>query len=101
MKNIVDNPHDCVGGVSLSMFIRFPDLYACLLEIDCGVPGVLYNGFIDGEKTKLDSIINYRCTDGTTFIGRNESAICQPDGSWSNPLPKCLGMFLYIQLFLF
>lgn len=66
-----------------------------LPEINCGHPGQLWNGWLENisSGTGLGASIIFRCQDGMKMEG-NGSAICQSDGSWSHPLPQCLGMVL-------
>lgn len=59
-------------------------------QIDCGSPGNLPNGYLEGRKTSLGSLITFRCFDETTFVGITNSSICTESGKWSNPLPSCL-----------
>ncbi|CAH2056897.1 unnamed protein product, partial [Iphiclides podalirius] len=60
-------------------------------EINCGHPGQLWNGWLENisSGTGLGASIIFRCQDGMRMEG-NGSAICQSDGTWSHPLPKCL-----------
>ena len=59
-------------------------------QIDCGSPGNLPNGYLEGTKTSLGNMITFRCFDETTFVGVSNSTICTESGKWSNPLPSCL-----------
>ena len=59
-------------------------------QIDCGSPGNLPNGFLEGRKTTLGSVITFRCFDETTFVGTTNSTTCTESGKWSHPLPNCL-----------
>ncbi|KOB66896.1 Sushi, von Willebrand factor type A, EGF and pentraxin domain-containing protein 1, partial [Operophtera brumata] len=61
-------------------------------EINCGHPGQLWNGWLENisSGTGLGASIIFRCQDGMKMEG-NGSAVCQSDGSWSYPLPMCLG----------
>nr|XP_003703173.1 PREDICTED: uncharacterized protein LOC100877094 [Megachile rotundata] len=60
-------------------------------EIDCGSPGVLYNGWIENIEagTGLGASIIFRCNDHMKLEG-NTSSVCQSDGKWRYPLPQCL-----------
>ncbi|KAF4525716.1 hypothetical protein B566_EDAN011893 [Ephemera danica] len=64
----------------------------CQQEVNCGHPGVLYNGWLEGIEggTMLGASIIFRCQEGMTMFG-NASTVCQLDGTWRYPLPKCLG----------
>lgn len=61
-------------------------------EVNCGHPGHLYNGWLEGIEggTMLGASIIFRCREGMVLEG-NSSTVCQMDGSWRYPLPKCLG----------
>ncbi|XP_042893956.1 complement receptor type 2-like [Penaeus japonicus] len=59
-------------------------------QINCGSPGVLYNGWLDGSYTTLGAKVIFRCNDNMLYEGHPEQqAVCQRDGTWSHPLPKC------------
>ena len=60
-----------------------------LIEINCGHPGLLVNGFynITGEF-KFNSIVRYSCFGGFQLEG-SSMRICLKNGSWSGTLPKC------------
>nr|CAD7445089.1 unnamed protein product [Timema bartmani] len=60
-------------------------------EINCGHPGNLYNGWLENIEagTGLGASIIFRCHDGTKLEGHT-SSVCQIDGHWRYPLPKCL-----------
>ncbi|CAB3368986.1 Hypothetical predicted protein [Cloeon dipterum] len=64
----------------------------CLTEVNCGHPGHLYNGWLEGIEggTMLGASIIFRCREGMVLEG-NSSTVCQMDGTWRYPLPKCLG----------
>ncbi|GLH01645.1 CSON007528 protein, partial [Gryllus bimaculatus] len=66
------------------------ELPACV-QINCGHPGPLYNGWIENIEsgTGLGASIIFRCHDGMKLEG-NTSSVCQIDGRWRYPLPKCL-----------
>ena len=61
-----------------------------ITAVDCGDPGQLYNGYIDGRRQTYGSVIRYRCLDGTKFDGLAMSATCLETGQWSFPTPRCL-----------
>ena len=60
-----------------------------LIEINCGHPGLLVNGFynITGEF-KFNSVVRYSCFGGFQLEG-SSMRICLKNGSWSGTLPKC------------
>ncbi|CAL4084147.1 unnamed protein product, partial [Meganyctiphanes norvegica] len=59
-------------------------------EINCGHPGQLSNGWLENIEhgTALGASIIFRCHPNMTIEG-DQSTVCQADGSWSKPLPKC------------
>lgn len=61
-------------------------------EINCGHPGVLYNGWLENIEagTGLGASIIYRCHPGMLLVG-NTSTVCQIDGRWRYSVPECLG----------
>lgn len=65
-----------------------------LAEINCGSPGILYNGWLEGSRMTLHAVIEFHCIEGMTFEGENERTVCQSDGTWSTPFPKCHGLFV-------
>nr|KAG5703035.1 hypothetical protein BaRGS_016196 [Batillaria attramentaria] len=60
-------------------------------EINCGVPGPLWNGYLDGHRTTVGAVYFYRCNIRTKFNGESFSTQCLENGQWSYPTPKCLG----------
>jgi hypothetical protein len=60
-------------------------------EINCGSPGILPNGWLEGTRTTLHAVVTFRCQEGMTFEGPSYRTICQADGRWSHPLPRCYG----------
>lgn len=58
-------------------------------EINCGSPGILPNGWLEGTRTTLHAVVTFRCQEGMTFEGPSYRTICQADGRWSHPLPRC------------
>ncbi|KAJ8978205.1 hypothetical protein NQ317_014721 [Molorchus minor] len=60
-------------------------------EINCGHPGRLWNGWLENIEggTGLGASIIFRCHEGMLLKG-NSSSVCQIDGTWRYPLPKCL-----------
>jgi len=64
------------------------------IEIDCGSPGELHNGWLENTEsgTGLGATIIYRCQDGMLLVG-NSSTVCLADGQWRYPPPLCLGEF--------
>uniref|UniRef100_A0A1S4LTX8 C4b-binding protein beta chain, putative n=1 Tax=Ixodes scapularis TaxID=6945 RepID=A0A1S4LTX8_IXOSC len=60
------------------------------VEIDCGHPGHLHNGYVEFRVSTLNAKASYNCFDGMKFQGQANSSVCLDTGNWSNPLPKCL-----------
>ena len=63
------------------------------LEINCGSPGILPNGWLEGSRTTLHAVVTFRCEEGMTFSGPSYRTICQADGRWSHPVPRCYGEY--------
>ena len=59
-------------------------------EINCGTPGNLPNGWLEGTRSTLHAVVTFRCMEDMTFQGTSATTTCQADGTWSHPLPKCL-----------
>ncbi|XP_069937241.1 sushi, von Willebrand factor type A, EGF and pentraxin domain-containing protein 1 [Cherax quadricarinatus] len=60
-------------------------------EIDCGSPGDLYNGWLEGSRSNFGAVIKFRCNDNMKYEGYHDRRTeCQKNGTWSHPLPKCL-----------
>ncbi|XP_059177917.1 protein lev-9-like isoform X2 [Physella acuta] len=66
-------------------------LEATCEEINCGNPGPLHNGYLDGHSTTVGNILHFRCRERTRFNGTSFSTRCLENGQWSDPLPRCLG----------
>ncbi|XP_015785992.1 sushi, von Willebrand factor type A, EGF and pentraxin domain-containing protein 1-like isoform X2 [Tetranychus urticae] len=60
------------------------------VEIDCVLPLYLANGYIEGRRTSVGSVIWFKCYDEMVFMGPSASATCLENGTWSHPLPDCL-----------
>jgi hypothetical protein len=64
------------------------------LEINCGSPGILHNGWLEGSRTTLHAVVIFHCQPGVTFEGTSDRTVCQSDNTWSQSvMPKCLGTF--------
>ena len=46
-------------------------------EINCGSPGFLPNGWLEGTRNNLHAKITYRCAEGMTFEGTGHQSTCQ------------------------
>lgn len=60
-------------------------------EVNCGLPGPLWNGWLDGHRTTVGAIFFFRCNVRTKFNGTAFSTQCLETGLWSNSVPQCLG----------
>ncbi|XP_041370822.1 protein lev-9-like isoform X2 [Gigantopelta aegis] len=60
-------------------------------EINCGVPGPIWNGYLDGHRTTVGAVYFYRCHTRTKFKGASFSTQCLENGQWSYPPPLCMG----------
>ncbi|XP_077534783.1 sushi, von Willebrand factor type A, EGF and pentraxin domain-containing protein 1-like isoform X3 [Haemaphysalis longicornis] len=60
------------------------------VEIDCGHPGHLHNGYVEFRSSTLNAKATYNCFDGMKFQGESNTSVCLDTGNWSSPLPKCL-----------
>ncbi|KAL7300726.1 hypothetical protein TKK_0006705 [Trichogramma kaykai] len=60
-------------------------------EINCGPPGILYNGWIDNIEngTGMGASVIFRCKEHMKLEGHS-SSLCQMDGKWRYPVPQCL-----------
>uniref|UniRef100_A0A8C1UMN4 CUB and Sushi multiple domains 2 n=1 Tax=Cyprinus carpio TaxID=7962 RepID=A0A8C1UMN4_CYPCA len=58
------------------------------VPITCGHPGTPANGVTQGTQFNLNDIVRFACNPGYVLQGAIKSH-CQPNGQWSNALPKC------------
>ena len=63
-------------------------VYVHLLGIDCGDPGMPMNGTVTSNDTYVTSVVEFICDFGFELIGDSQR-VCQPDGTWSNMVPRC------------
>ena len=67
-----------------------------LLGIDCGNPGMPMNGMVTTtDDNFVDSVATFTCDDGYMLDGDSQR-VCQPDGTWSNMVPRCPRKLLFI-----
>ncbi|KAF7667029.1 hypothetical protein LDENG_00082600 [Lucifuga dentata] len=59
-------------------------------SVNCGKPGVDYNGGVHGKDWWVGSVVRYTCRSGFMLVG-NDTRYCQPNGLWT-PKPACLRM---------
>lgn len=57
--------------------------------VDCGYPGIPYNGYRHGNYYKYNSTISFSCKSKHHLEGAHEVK-CLANGKWSAPLPECL-----------
>ncbi|XP_069182645.1 sushi, von Willebrand factor type A, EGF and pentraxin domain-containing protein 1 [Procambarus clarkii] len=59
-------------------------------QINCGSPGVMFNGWLEGSSSTFEAVVKPRCNDNMKYEGHPERhLICQENGTWSHSLPKC------------
>ena len=46
-------------------------------EINCGSPGFLPNGWLEGSRMNLGDVVNFKCVEGMKFEGESLSTTCQ------------------------
>ncbi|XP_050719319.1 uncharacterized protein LOC127000000 isoform X1 [Eriocheir sinensis] len=69
---------------------KWSDVEPKCKQVNCGSPGLLYNGWTEGSKTTLGAIVEFRCHDNMLYEGHpNHRAKCLQNGTWSHPLPRC------------
>lgn len=61
-----------------------------VLEVYCGYPGYIRNGYLLGTKYYYQDRIIFRCYDGYVLVG-NTTIECQEDGRWYPDKPQCTG----------
>ena len=54
-------------------------------EINCGSPGFLPNGWLEGSRMTLGDVVNFKCVEGMKFEGVSQRTTCQV-GSFSSQL---------------
>ena len=59
-----------------------------ILAIDCGLPNIPENGFIDVNETSFGSKTIYYCRRGYVLHGQ-QTRECLADRTWSNEVPNC------------
>lgn len=64
------------------------------VAVSCGVPKAPINGGTLTSDYSVGTRVSYFCNDGYRLSSKElTSAICQPDGTWSNhnKIPRCSG----------
>lgn len=64
------------------------NVISCEIQ-DCGNPGTLPDGNIEGDVTTYKGLISFNCSEGYILIGE-ASATCLSDGTWSNYVTSCV-----------
>ena len=59
-----------------------------LLNVSCGIPDPVINGYRIGNKFNFNETVHYQCNEGHAMTGRS-SRTCLKSGRWSGDLPKC------------
>ena len=49
----------------------------------------------DGAHIMFSKLFVVRCQEGMTFSGPSYRTICQADGRWSHPIPRCYGKNIF------
>lgn len=65
------------------------------LAVSCGAPKAPINGGVLTADYSVGTRVSYFCNDGYRLSSKElTSAICQPDGTWSNhnKIPRCSGL---------
>lgn len=57
--------------------------------IYCGLPESPENGNMNFTGLHFGSEVRYWCSFGYSLVG-GDTATCDPDGNWTNPVPLCL-----------
>ncbi len=66
-------------------------IFECFAVVDCGSWGEVENGVVVESGTSfLLGEAHVQCQPGY-FLQGAARAICQPEGSWSQSLPSCIG----------
>ncbi|CAB1320459.1 unnamed protein product, partial [Coregonus sp. 'balchen'] len=71
-----------------------PPLVSPMAAVSCGVPKAPLNGGVLTVDYSVGTRVTYFCNDGYRLSSKElTSAICQPDGTWSNhnKIPRCSG----------
>lgn len=64
----------------------------------CGTPGVIPNGWHQGDCSDFGCRVFYKCSDGFELIGKSER-LCHSDGYWvPKDLPACVRKYFNTEL---
>lgn len=69
--------------------------FSFLVAVSCGVPKAPVNGGVLAVDYSVGTRVSYFCNDGYRLSSKElTSAVCQPDGTWSNhnKIPRCSGI---------
>nr|XP_022286589.1 sushi, nidogen and EGF-like domain-containing protein 1 isoform X1 [Crassostrea virginica] len=62
----------------------------CNRQIDCGNPGVLIHGYLEGASFTYNSHITYHCNRNYNLTRGTETSKCLVSGKWSGKKPICV-----------
>ena len=74
--------------------LTYSDLQ-CFYTADCRDPGTPPNGYRRGNSLTYKSVVHYTCARGHVISGPS-STQCKADGTWSNPVPTCKSIILWL-----
>lgn len=64
----------------------------------CGTPGVISNGWHQGDCSDFGCRVFYKCSEGFELIGKSER-LCHSDGYWvPKDLPACVRKYFNFEL---
>ncbi len=58
-------------------------------EINCGYPGNIENGYVDGRSFLYGDSVRYSCKQGFRITGAPEERICGDHRRWQGTEPQC------------
>ena len=58
------------------------------LGIQCGYPGNIVNGYLEGQRFTYDNRVRYVCNKGYEIVGI-ATLYCGEHGFWEGEQPKC------------
>ncbi|XP_064483489.1 CUB and sushi domain-containing protein 3-like isoform X2 [Ornithodoros turicata] len=69
---------------------EYPSNTLICAPVNCGHPGTVKHGFLEGSVFTFPNSVKYRCDDGYFARRGTETLFCQSDGKWSpEELPTC------------
>lgn len=90
-------PIESTSYYSQSHLLSLSPAFFLTIEIDCGEPGALPNGWLENSDggTRAGASVIFRCYDNMTLIGAT-SSLCHTDGKWRYPVPSCFGGLFWV-----